>query len=330
MTKNDICLLIEYSHKKTIKMNFLESSLKPKQSIWYYILVIFLAFMAANTIGAIPLLLLLLSKIFKNGIQDLPADDLMSMSNPEMMGISTNFFLVLMIIPFVVGLITLVLLVKAFNKKKYTEIVNGTNRIRFGRIMWGAGVWAAVLGLYMFIDYMIDPANYIFRFELSSFIPLVFISLLLIPFQTSFEEFVFRGYLTQGIAGATKSRIWALIIPSVVFGLMHIFNPEISRYGFWIMMPQYILIGFLFGIVSVLDDGIEIALGMHAANNIFLSLFVTHSSSVLQTAAVFEQQSLNPYKELIVLVVSGILVLSFFCKKYNWDFKLLKRKVAGE
>ena len=35
------------------------------------------------------------------------------------------------------------------------------------------------------------------------------------------------------------------------------------------MMPQYIFMGFIFGLISVFDDGIECAMGAHTANNIF-------------------------------------------------------------
>ena len=72
---------------------------------------------------------------------------------------------------------------------------------------------------------------------------------------------------------------------------MHVMNPEIKEFGFLTMMPQYISFGLLFGIISVLDNGIELAIGAHAANNIFLSIFVTQKSSTLQTVAMFEQQT---------------------------------------
>ena len=77
------------------------------------------------------------------------------------------------------------------------------------------------------------------------------------------------------------------MMTSVLFGLMHAFNPEVEEFGFFTMMPQYILFGLIFGIVTILDDGIEAAIGAHAANNIFLCIMVTHNSSALQTPAVY-------------------------------------------
>jgi len=39
-----------------------------------------------------------------------------------------------------------------------------------------------------------------------------------------------------------------------------------------------------------MDDGIEVAMGAHTANNIFLCIFVTNSSSALQTSALYVQK----------------------------------------
>jgi len=306
-------------------MKFLESAFHPKVSLWYYILVIFLAFAAANTIGATPLGLVLSYAIWKNGISNI--DPNTNLMDPAIYGISSNVFLFFALFCFVIGFVTLILLIKAFNKKSFQYVINGTQRIRWKRIMWGAGVWAFVLAVYTAIDYMINPENFVLQFNFAAFIPLLFISLLLIPIQTSFEELAFRGYLTQGIAGATRNRWWALVIPSLVFGLIHCFNPEVSAHGFWLTMPNYILFGVLFGLTSILDDGIEIALGIHAANNIFLSLFVTNPDSALRTNAIFEQQSIEPAKDLIGFIITGILVFLFFYKKYHWNWKIMNQKV---
>lgn len=309
-------------------MNFLESSLKPKKSVWYYIGAVIIAFFSANMIGAIPLVVVMFIRIFEIGFENLDPENMQDLMTAEGLGISSNFYLILMLIPFVIGLLTLILLFKPFTNKTYKEVINGTNKIRWNRVFWGAGIWLFLSAIYLFADYITNPGNFVLQFDIAAFIPLVIIAIILIPIQTSFEEMAFRGYLTQGIAGATGSRWWALIIPSVLFGLLHSFNPEIAEHGFLAMMPQYIFFGLLFGIMAILDDGIEIALGIHAANNTFLCLFVTNSSSVFQTAAVFEQQSIHPYKELIALVAMGLLAFTFFYKKYKWDLGIMSQKVS--
>ena len=81
----------------------------------------------------------------------------------------------------------------------------------------------------------------------------------------------------QGIGAWTKSRWFTLILTSVMFGLMHSFNPEIKAYGFWLTMPQYILFGLLFGIITVLDDGIELALPVLCNGSPNFQIFISSS-----------------------------------------------------
>ena len=69
-------------------------------------------------------------------------------------------------------------------------------------------------------------------------------------------------------------------------------------------------------------------MGVHAANNIFLSLFVTNQSSALQTDAIFTQLSMDPMKELISLIICGMLICIFFGRKYKWSFSILSERVT--
>jgi len=136
-----------------------------------------------------------------------------------------------------------------------------------------------------------------------------------------------RGYLAQGVAVLTRNRIWAIIVPAVFFALLHLFNPEVMKFGFWLAMPQYLFFGLLFGLVAVLDDGIELSIGMHTANNVFLSLMLTSKTSVLQTDAVFEQLNINAGKDTLSVVVMGVLAAAFFAWRYKWDFGILMKRI---
>lgn len=309
-------------------MNFLESALKPKTSLWFYILTIIVALVAANLIGVIPMTVVMFYKAYQIGMA--PIDALQNMSNWSAFGMSSNLYLLLMLIPFTVALIVMLPLFKAFNRRSFSEIINGTKSIRWARIGWGAGVWGIVSLAALSVGYIIEPENMVLQFDASAFFVLMLITIVFIPIQTTFEEVAFRGYLAQGIAGATRSRIWALIIPSIIFGLMHSMNPEVAKYGFALMMPQYIFYGLLFGAIAILDDGIELSMGIHAANNVFLSLFLTHSDSALQTNAVFRALDVDPVTSLFELLVLGVLVFIFFYKKYKWNFNILSKKVEIE
>lgn len=308
-------------------MKFLERAFDGQNQFWKYLLVILIVFFAAQFVGALPLLVVMISKVVQSGGAVMP-----NLENPmdlAHMGINSNLGLFLMIIPFLISLIVLVLLVKAFHRRTLSEIINGRKKIRWSRFLWGAGVWAIITAVYLIVDYLLAPDNFTIQFNLGSFVVLVLISVLFIPFQASFEEILFRGYLAQGLGVWTKSRWWVLLITSLLFALMHSANPEVKEFGFLLSMSQYLTFGLIFGLISILDDGVELAMGVHSANNVLLSIFVTHKASALQTEALLVQSEIFPVKDALTLLLMGIICVAFFAMKYKWNFSIMNRKIAS-
>jgi hypothetical protein len=134
----------------------------------------------------------------------------------------------------------------------------------------------------------------------------------------------------QGFATLLRNRWFPLIMTSVLFGLMHALNPEVKAFGFFTMIPQYILFGLIFGAITILDDGIEASMGAHTANNIFLCIMVTNKSSALQTPALYEQQNIYPWTEFAALIFTGIAFILILKIIFKWDdFSILFRKIQG-
>jgi membrane protease YdiL (CAAX protease family) len=305
-------------------MHFLERALDNTNHFWKYVLIAVIFFLSANLIGGIPLIVVMITQTVKMG--GIPPDFAANMDF-TLLGISQNAGLLLMLIPFAVALFFCILFVKILHSRSFSETVNGTKKVRWSHAFVGFGVWFLLMLIYLLVFYAIDPGNFVIQFDIKTFLPLLLISVLFIPLQTTCEEFLFRGYLTQGVGAWTKNRWLAIIIPAILFALMHIANPEVSEFGFWGAMPQYLIFGLIFGLTAVLDDGIELAIGMHAANNIFASLFVTFDASALSTPAIFHQQTMHVGIETIVLAILGILAVMFFAWKYKWNFRIMNQKV---
>jgi membrane protease YdiL (CAAX protease family) len=161
------------------------------------------------------------------------------------------------------------------------------------------------------------------NFKPVPFAILVVIGVLLIPIQTSTEEYVFRGYLMQGFANLSKNKLFPLLMTSIIFGSMHLFNPEVSKMGN-IIFFYYIGTGLFLGVITLMDDGMELALGFHAANNLVSALLVTSDWSAFQTHSIFKdiaEPKAGLDVILPVLVIYPIL-LYIFSKKYQWtDWK---------
>lgn len=298
---------------------FFESALQGKTQFWRYLVLFLAAFLASNTIGAIPLLIVIAAAMAKDpGILENAGTNIADLS---VYGIEPNVGLLLMIFPFVIGLLAVFLLIKPLNSRSFTSVINGTGAIRWKRFFTSFGIWAMIMAIYLFISLKLDPSNFTLNNTSVSLLLLAFISVCLVPFQTTFEEVLFRGYLMQGIGSWTRSKWMPLVITSLLFALMHSFNPEVKEFGFLLMLPQYLIFGLVFGIITVVDDGIELAMGAHAANNVFLSIFLTQKASALQTAALYEQQEVFPLADLVSLAVIGFLFVILLSVLYKWNWK---------
>jgi hypothetical protein len=178
------------------------------------------------------------------------------------------------------------------------------------------------------LDYQLSPDNYQWNFEFNKFIVLVIIAVLLVPIQTSFEEYLFRGYLMQGIGIAAKNKWVPLLVTSFIFGMMHIANPEVAKIGY-IIMVYYIGTGLFLGILTLMDEGMELALGFHAANNLITALLVTANWTAFQTDSILKDMS-EPtagVDVLIPVIVVFPILLFIFSKKYQWSD--WKEKLTG-
>lgn len=309
-------------------MNHLEAAFTGKNSFWRYAVMFAAVLIVSNTIGALPLLISYALKAASNpavidSIAKNPGDFSVLELNPDVE-------LFMMLFPFLAGLLAFVLLIRPLNGRTFKMTVNGTGKIRWERFFISGAVWMALSAAYLFIYLKADPSNFSLRNTSASILILIAVTLLFIPFQAFFEEMLFRGYLMQGFAVLSRNRWIPLIMTSVLFGLMHSFNPEIKEFGFTDMMAQYVLFGLIFGIITITDDGIEAAAGAHAANNAFLCIMVTHRSSALQTPAVYEQIRVYPWLEFGILLVSGIIFILILKRIFKWkSFSALSGKVEA-
>jgi hypothetical protein len=100
--------------------------------------------------------------------------------------------------------------------------------------------------------------------------------------------------------------------------LLHFANPEVDKLGD-IILITYLTTGFFLGAISLMDEGLELALGFHAGNNLFLSLFLTSDWTVFQTDSLFLDVSEPNVLMYIIgpLVIYTILFL-VYAKKYKW------------
>lgn len=295
---------------------FIAQAYKIQNEFWRY-LIGSLIIVIASFIGQLPLLGAIFYKMFKDG------SDTMNIDESTMYSLlDSNLFLFLMLISFLFGFVGLYYVVKYLHKQTMTSVATSRKKLDWKRIWFAFIFWGILSSGLVLIDYFfLSPESYQFNFEPQRFIILLIIAVTLLPFQTSLEEYIFRGYLMQGFGILAGNKWFPLLMTSVIFGTLHIFNPEIDKLGYSLLI-YYIGSGFFFGIMTLMDEGTELALGLHAANNLFTALLVTSDWTAFQTHSILKDVS-EPKLEFIDMVLPVFImfpiVLLIFSKIYKWN-----------
>lgn len=300
---------------------FIEQNINKENPFWKY-LIGTLIIVIASIIGQIPLSVVVLVKSLKNG--KIPSTE------AEMMkALGSNLFLFLMLLSFAFTLLGIYLVVKYLHKQTFLSVTTSRKNVDWKRVFFSFSIWAIFSSATILIQYYLAPEELVWNFKPIPFAILFVISVLLIPLQTSAEEYLFRGYLMQGIADLARNKWIPLVITSVTFGALHFANPEVDKMGN-ILLLYYIGTGFFLGIITLMDEGMELSLGFHAANNLIGALLVTTDWSALQTNSIFKDVS-EPsagFEIITPVIIIFPIILFIFSKKYNWTN--WKEKLTGK
>ncbi|MGK0494413.1 MAG: membrane protease YdiL (CAAX protease family) [Maribacter sp.] len=304
---------------------YLEQAYKGWSEGWRYLVGIIIVFFGWQIVGAIPLVMALIAKTGSLSILLTANEDMGILSR----ALGSNPFLFYMLVMFAIGLLFLFLFVKFAHKQTITALTTSRKKIDWSRMLFAFVLWAVITVLFIFLEMYLSPEDYEYNFNLGPFLILAVVAILLIPIQTSMEEYFIRGYMMQGLGVAVKNRWFPLVFTSLLFGLMHIANPEVEKIGYGILI-YYIGTGFFLGIITLMDEGLELALGFHAANNLTAALLVTADWTAFQTNSVYRDIS-DPvlgWDVLIPIFVVFPILLFIFSQMYRW--KNWKEKLTGK
>lgn len=311
--KNQVVLSCRLNVIISKLMSFIHPKRETNSTPSQYILTIVLVLVAYVFVGQIPL-----------GIAWTMAEhqsvDLIK-TIQESVGLTATLFI--LIFPLLMVFVALFVAVKYIHKWKMLSVFNNRSKIDFKRILASFFVWFVISLLIMVVGF---NDAFIWNFQSEKFFPLALLSLLIIPIQCAAEELLFRGYLFQAFGTKIKQAWVVVLISGGIFGLLHISNPEIGQLGNSALI-YYIWSGFFLGFLTVLDDGLEIPLGYHIANNLFATLIVTNDWQAFTTDALYIDQNPPSFTiEMMVILLLGQLVFAgLFSKLYRWKFSVLKK-----
>lgn len=305
-------------------MNYIQQAFKGENKWWQYLVTILFTLLGWQFVGVLPLMLTAVLHsddlyTFNKAIQD----------NFMGLGINANLYFFLMITMFAVGLVFLLVAIKTIHKRDFLTVLTSRKKFDWKRFFFAVTIWTIASLSIMIIDFIQHPEDFVWNFKLQPFVILVLVSLFYLPLQTSFEEVLFRGYFMQGMGVFFRNRWTPLLVTSVAFGLLHGFNPEVEKLGNSLYI-YYIATGFMFGMITLVDEGLELALGLHAANNAVSAIFVTTTWTVFQTDALLIDNSTPnlTWSMWIPLLVVYPIVWIILSKKYGWEN--LKEKFFGK
>lgn len=267
-------------------MEYLELVKTGRNQWWAYLLGLLAIVFTVLFLGSIPLEIYF-ETADKSVLTEVEYYEYVLDWNFEKLGLDKNIGLFFLVCSFAIAFLVLYLVVKYLHERDFSTLINHTGKIRWNRIAFAAIVWSTLMFSDLLIDILINSDQYSLQFDFKKFIPLLLIALFWLPIQTSCEELFFRGYLLQAIGLLTKYPIIPVVATSILFALVHMWNPEVEAFGWPIMFSYYFTFAFALALLTIWDKGIEIALGVHAVNNAFGAISITYSDAVIQTDAIW-------------------------------------------
>ncbi len=213
---------------------------------------------------------------------------------------------------FVFPFLATFIVVKKIHKRFPKTVLTAAQKFRWKRFAFALVVTFIAATTLAAIGHYSGSGTLKFTFNANLFFTFAVISLLLIPIQSAAEEIVVRGYFNQGLCHYIGNKWIVFAFTSALFASLHLANPESQSsadIGFSqhaLVMGSYFMFGFILSIVVYFEGGLESAIGVHVANNLYVSMFVNYEGSALPTPTVFQA----PASDGKTAFISTVLYLS--------------------
>ena len=298
-------------------MNFFENAHEGKNHWLRSVAVMAIAFIAAQIPSIIYIAGLVVKKMSEGNFSPEQLSSLINLNS------QTGFVVLMLTFVFWFGFTWL--LFKPFHKREPMTMISGDRRFRADRFFGAAGVYFIFLLIFWALLVIVRPDAFTFHFNAPKFFVGLLLAVIFVPFQTGCEELIMRGYLMPGFGLCTKSKIWALVIVTIMFALLHSNNNEVSDFGFLRAMVVYLTGSAVFGFFTVLNDGIEFSWGIHFAHNFTVFTLFAVEGNEYGSSPLFTITKDFASETLLLVYAAEILIavaLYFiFRKKFGWNIR---------
>ena len=218
-------------------------------------------------------------------------------------------------VPFVFLAVGLFIAIKFIHQRPILSLIRGDATIRWRRVFQGLKLWIVLSTGIEFLKYFLNPSSYQINFHPVQWILLVLLASIITTIQTSLEELLFRGYLLQGLSLITKNKLVLIVVTGIIFAVFHFANPSMAINPV-VMGLLYFAFGVFLALITLKDNGLELALGQHAANNFLVVILFGTKTSVLPPTGVFISESILPTIELISFLFMAAVFYYFLLVRH--------------
>ncbi|MQP24979.1 CPBP family intramembrane metalloprotease [Flavobacterium sp. LMO8] len=216
---------------------------------------------------------------------------------------------------FILSFLFIPLITQWIHKRPSWSVAMPKLHFDFKNLFWGFFI-STIVGIvvtYIFQLFGVLNVNYV-GINVESFLPLLIVGSIGLFVQTSAEELLFRGYLTQFLRRITKHPIVYITITAVMFSIPHLTNIEQFGGKITTLLP-YFISGLLYGWVAYKTGSLWMSIGLHWNNNLFGMLFIGVNGDKIETVAPFILDM--PSIEMVtILTLLQSLIIAFFAYKY--------------
>ena len=225
-------------------------------------------------------------------------------------------------VPFVAMAVGFLLSRQLFLKLPLTTIVTDHHTFQTARFVKSFLIYFGSAILFLLLDLLLKAEHYqVFEASFPKRLLLLPLVLLLTPLQTSVEEVAFRILPVQTInknqlQQPLGRQLFTSLVSALLFAAPHLGNREVAHAENRItVILYYVLFGFVVTYLCLKTRGFEIALAVHAANNLFIALVCNYPASSLPSLPLLQTSRPIGTAYDILQLLTSLTLVAFIAKK---------------
>lgn len=292
--------------------SYLDQTRQGKNSWWRYVLgVIVIAFAWILVGGIVAAIAAIAWLTWQSRLTGVPIDDIGQalidlLQSPSLAAYIFNN------LPFICFYGGIFIVIRGLHHRRLSSLLSADGKFRSDRFWLGFGLWFLLLGIPSLIDYGLHRESYQPIAALMDWLRFIPFALVLTPLQVAAEELLFRAYLLQGLSLISRNSFFLVSVNGGLFFLVHLANPELQRGALWLCLIYFSLGAFL-TLVTLKENRLEMALGIHSANNILVVVFVNSLDSALPAPTLLTAQETGDPRLTLILLLGQMLIFYYLC-----------------